>query len=71
MVATLKRLGWSVLRLSVSDGPDLAIARAGRTVLVEVKSGTKKLKPGQVQWHQDWPGETAVVRSVQDAVEMR
>lgn len=66
VVRHLEQFGWRVLRLSVRNGPDLAIARRGKTLLVEVKSGQRKLSLGQRDWHETWPGETCVIRSVDD-----
>jgi hypothetical protein len=64
----LRRLGFSVQPLSIPDGPDLLLAKAGRHGLAEVKTGTAKLRPGQRDWIAAWPAPVYVLRSVDDAV---
>lgn len=62
-----RAFGWTVM--DVSRAPlcvDLVVARHGRTVLVEVKDRTGKLTEAQRALFARWPGETAVVRSVDD-----
>jgi hypothetical protein len=82
IVAALRQLGWSVLQVSVKDGPDLFAARrvyktgpnpedwtwTWRTVAIECKTGTKKLKPGQERFRETWAGEYVVLRSVEDVI---
>jgi Holliday junction resolvase-like predicted endonuclease len=63
----LERLGW--VCLDVSRAPlaiDLVIAKAGRVVLVEVKSKTGRLSLGQVEILKYWPAETAILRDLSD-----
>jgi hypothetical protein len=60
--------------------PDLLVGYAGRNVLLEVKEplGSKggtsrngqKLKPDQENWWVAWQGQAAVVRTVEDAIEV-
>jgi hypothetical protein len=80
--------GWSVLRISVKDGPDFFAAKHGaetltaigpvlyptrarfsymRTVAVECKTGTRKLRPGQQSFRATWQGEYVVLRTVDEA----
>jgi hypothetical protein len=80
--------GWSVLRVSVKDGPDFFAAKHGaetltaigpvlyptrarfsymRTVAVECKTGTRKLRPGQQSFRATWQGEYVVLRTVDEA----
>jgi hypothetical protein len=69
IVDTLRACGWSVAFLSAKDAPDLLLGKHGLNLLAEVKSGTKKLRPGQADWHRDWRGGTPyVLRSVEDAL---
>ena len=87
IIEALLKTGWSVLRLSVKDGPDLLASRATvgtfcgcgcayvkcygrerRTVAIECKTGRRKLKPGQKRWAETWPGETAVIRTAEEAL---
>lgn len=70
MIATFKALGWSVLQISVTDGPDLFAAKRTRTVAVECKTGKRKLRPGQVTFRDNWNGEYAVLRSAEDVVNL-
>jgi hypothetical protein len=80
VIETLKQLGWSVLQVSVKDGPDLFAARSiyrqnsrggpigSRTVAIECKTGKKKLKPGQEDFRSKWQGEYVVLRNVDDVL---
>jgi hypothetical protein len=83
IVETLRQLGWSVLQVSVKDGPDLFAAKRERvfeamppkgwgwqyrTVAIECKTGKKKLKPGQERFRETWAGEYVVLRSVEDVI---
>jgi hypothetical protein len=70
VVEALRAYGWRVKDCSRVGGdfPDLVIAKAGRTILVEVKSGRGKLSDGQHQFLMDWPGETWVVWNLNDVV---
>jgi hypothetical protein len=72
IVAYLMAAGWSVLLLSVKDGPDLCIghqtAAGGINLLVEVKTGKGKLRQGQKDWAKAWLGHPCyVLRTVEDA----
>ena len=72
VVEAFKASGWRVLqtfRLG-DDVPDLMVSKAGRVVAVEVKTLKGKLKPGQQQWLDAWQAETAVVRSVDDVLQL-
>jgi hypothetical protein len=68
IVSMLQACGWSVCSLArVGHGvPDLLISKRGRTVLVEVKSGTGALRKAQERFLERWQGETAVVRDWED-----
>ena len=82
IVEALRAAGASVECLhAVGEGvPDLLIG-FGREVwysegeqneeiniLMEVKSDTGKLTPDQIEWHDAWPGQVAIVRSVEEAL---
>lgn len=71
IVATLRLLGCSVVSLSpIGRGcPDLAVAVAGKTYLVEIKDGSKswKLTPDQERFILGWNAEIPVLESVDDA----
>jgi hypothetical protein len=70
IVGVLRRLGWSVLRISDKGAPDLLIGRDQTTlVLVEVKTGKGKLTPDQERFHAAWQGPAPLIfRSSDDAV---
>jgi hypothetical protein len=79
IVETLRQLGWSVLQVSVANGPDLFAAKRQyrfsehgehvlRTVAIECKTGKKKLKPGQEDFRSKWQGEYVICRSVEDVI---
>jgi hypothetical protein len=71
--------GWTVLRVSVKDGPDFFASRriylqnsrggpiGSRTVAVECKTGTRKLRPGQDAFRRMWQDEYVVLRTVDEA----
>lgn len=69
IVLALIRLGYSVLRISTKDAPDLLVGKGGRSALIECKTGKNQLRPGQQQFADQWRGEAvAVVRTVEDVI---
>lgn len=71
IVKALRERGASVIFLNLADGPDLLVGVDHRTLLIEVKTPTGRLRPGQVQWHREWRGlPVSVVRSVEEALEV-
>lgn len=76
IIKALRSVGCSVQPLhTVGDGvPDLLVGFRSRTVLMEIKDGSKPpskqaLTPDQVQWHSEWRGSPVeVVRNVDDAL---
>jgi hypothetical protein len=71
LVNALEHLGWTVCDTSQGcqvGAPDLFIAKAGRVVACEVKSLKGKTSPWQDAFLNAWPGETAVLRSVDDVI---
>ncbi len=71
VLEALRAYGWSVM--DVSRAPlciDLVAARGCRTVLVEVKDRTGKLTEGQKALLASWPGETAILRSLEDVARL-
>ena len=70
IVAALELLGCKVQSLAnVAGGcPDLAVWRAGRWTLLEIKRDkAAKLTPAQVVWHKKFAGAATVVRTVEQA----
>ena len=77
IVAELRKAGCSVLDLSKVGGgcPDLLVARAGVTVLIEVIGPDKAkrfppygLSQGQIGWHAAWRGPVYAVRTSDEAL---
>jgi hypothetical protein len=75
IVQALRKCGASVLSLAeLGKGcPDLLIAIGNRTLMLEVKDGSKppsarKLTPDQQRFHASWQGQIAVVTSVDEAL---
>ena len=75
IVEALRKLGASVQPLHTAhDGiPDLLVGYQGANFLLEVKDGTKppsarKLTLCQIQWHQQWAGQAAIVTCLADAI---
>ena len=68
LVAAFEQCGWRTLDTSqIGDGaPDLVVSRGGRTVAVEIKVATGKVKPHQAAWLAAWGGEVAIVRGLED-----
>lgn len=60
----------------MGDGfPDLVVGVRGVNLLAEVKDGTlvpsrQRLTADEYEWHSTWTGSAAVVRSVNDALEL-
>jgi len=71
VVEAFRAAGWHVLAtFRLPNAPDLFVAKAGRTVAVEVKGPKTRISAGQQSWHADWPGETAIIRTVADVMEL-
>lgn len=75
LVAAFRKLGCSVLHLhSLGKGaPDLAIGKCKKTVLVEVKDGSKVaskrvLTADERKFHEGWLGSLCVVEGVDDVI---
>ena len=66
LIEALKRSGYSVLDISQVGGsaPDLVIARAGHTTLVEVKTGKAKARANQHEFAKHWHGELIVASDI-------
>jgi len=66
IIRTLRAVGALVESLSIPNVPDLLVQYRGRLYLMEVKTTTGKLRPGQVEFQQIW--QSSVVRSAEDAL---
>lgn len=74
IVSALRLAGVSVQLLHAVGGgcPDLLCGYRGKCYTLEVKDGAKppskrRLTPDQVEWHESWRGQVAVVHSVSEA----
>ncbi len=72
IVGTLRAVGASVCSLaSVGSGcPDLLVGFRHMTYLLEVKGRRGRLTADECEWHLGWRGQCAVVRSVEDALQV-
>jgi len=75
IVEAFRKLGCSVLPLHTVGGgcPDIAVGKNRKTVLVEIKDGTKPpsaraLTKDEEKFHGDWQGSLFVVESISDAI---
>lgn len=74
IVAALRKFGFSVERISEPGKPDLLCGFRGKTILVEVKSGSKgyarQLNKSQQIFADTWRGSPVVVlRSADEAID--
>lgn len=74
IVAALRAVGVTVSITSAVGGgfPDIVLGYKERSFLVEIKDpskpkGDQKLTPDQVEWHREWKGQKAVVRTIEEA----
>jgi hypothetical protein len=72
IVAALRNIGAAVLSLApMGKGcPDLLVSRLGINYLLEVKSEDGKLTPDEQAWHDSWCGQVAIVRTVEEAIDV-
>jgi len=77
IVKGLRAIGCSVaVTSSAGDGfPDLVVGYYGNNWLMEIKDGNKspsrqKLTPEQEQFHINWRGQIAVVKTIDEAIEL-
>lgn len=75
IVEALRAVGATVQPLHmVGDGcPDLLVGYRVQNFIMEVKDGDKppsrrKLTPDQVDWHSEWRGQKAVVKTPEEAL---
>ncbi len=71
VVEAFRAAGWHVCAtFRLPHCPDAFVAKAGRTVAVEIKGPKTRISAQQSAWHADWPGETAIIRSPEDVLEL-
>jgi hypothetical protein len=75
IVTALRKIGAQVVPChTVGKGfPDLVVAFRGRTLMLEIKDGSKPasargLTPDQVTFHAWWSGELHVVETIEQAI---
>ena len=68
----LRAIGRSVLSLHRlgSDAPDLLVGNGDANILLEVKTSKGKLSEGQKEFFEWWRGPKAVVRTLEEAIEV-
>ena len=73
IVTALRKLGYSVaVTSSLGEGfPDLVVAKNGKTILVELKDGSKppsqrRLTEHEKKFHENWKGKIIVAESVKN-----
>jgi Holliday junction resolvase len=76
-VKAFRDLGCTVLDLSrVGQGcPDLLVGKHGDNILVEIKDGAKcasrtKLTADECGFHQTWKGRVAIVKNLDDVLDV-
>jgi len=52
------------------DCPDTLFGYKGFNYLAEIKTEKGRMKPGQTRHKNEWPGQTAVIRSVDDLLRL-
>lgn len=69
IVAALREVGATVTPTHmVGRGyPDISVGFRGNNYLIEIKSPRGKLTPDEIRWHDEWRGQVAIVRTVDDA----
>ncbi len=72
IVATLRGMGCTVQHLhAVGQGvPDLLVGVRGVNLLVEVKYDRNRLNKLQIDWHDRWRGQAAIIRDSEQAAEL-
>lgn len=72
IVSAFEQCGWRVLDLSrVGQGcPDILIAKAGKTALVEIKIPKGKLRQNQSVFASLWAGKVYTCRTMTDVLKV-
>ena len=50
--------------------PDLLVGFLGHTLLMEVKTEAGELTEREAEWHRDWRGQVAIVRTAHEALDI-
>jgi hypothetical protein len=72
ILAGLRKAGVVAYSIAPVGGglPDIIASRAGETYLLEVKVGKAKLTPDEERFRLTWCGNYAMVRTVQEALDV-
>ena len=70
IVAALRHAGCSVQHLhEIGRGcGDILVGYRGRNYCLEIKSAKGKLTPAEAEWHRDWQGHIAIIRTIREAL---
>lgn len=70
ITAAFQRLGYATVDCSQLGGdvPDLLVCKANDWAFIEIKTGKRKVTPGQQAFAARWPGRVRVVRSLDDVI---
>lgn len=68
----IRALGATTLDLSGvgRSAPDLLVGWRGHNILLEIKTESGRLSPGQIRWHREWRGNVHVIRTFEDVLRM-
>ena len=71
IVEALRAVGATVQHLHmIGQGcPDIVVGYQGSNYLLEIKSADGKLTYSEGEWHLDWQGQVAIVRTIDDALD--
>lgn len=70
IVQALLASGCTVVRLSAKGCPDLLVGFHGINYLIEVKEVKGNLTYDQIEFHETWGGQVAIVRTIEQALEV-
>lgn len=67
----LRAVGATILQINETNAADLLVGFRDLNFVIEVKDGKyAKLSEGQQEWHDSWQGQRAVVRSIEEALQV-
>ena len=72
IVFALRRYGATVQHLhTIGHGcPDILVGWRGVNLLIEIKRGSGKFTPDEIDWFATWRGSVSVVRTVDEAINL-
>lgn len=71
IVEALRRVGASVQSIATigNGAPDILAGFRGQNILMELKVGKAALTTDETEWHQEWRGQVAIVRTADEALQ--